>query len=113
MRTLRYIFALSLWLPMAGCAGNPSPNATPTVKIENRSNSDMDIYVRPSLKRPVRLGFVPAADTVQFVLAPAIVAGSGGFNLEARPVRAGGSPLLSETFIARPGDEIYWSIPPQ
>ena len=73
----------------------------------------MDIYLRPVLDRPTRLGFVPASDTVEFALARALIAGSATFHLEARPVRAAGRPALSEPFMARPGEEIFWSIPPQ
>jgi hypothetical protein len=73
----------------------------------------MDIYVRPSLDRATRLGFVPASDTAEFSVARALTAGSPAFYLEARPVRATGRPVLSEPFAARAGEEIFWSIPPQ
>ena len=71
----------------------------------------MDIYVRPALRSATRLGFVPASDTVDFALSPAIVSGAASFHLEARPLR-GGSPTLSEPFTAPRGEEIFWSIPP-
>ncbi len=118
MRSLLHASAISLLLATAACAGGgaaaePAPDSSTKVRIENRSNSDMDIYVRPSLDRPIRLGFVPASDTVEFALARALISGSAGFNLEARPVRAGGRPVLSEPYTARAGGEIFWSIPPQ
>jgi len=118
MRSLLHASAISLLLATAACAGgsgggNPAPASSTKVRIENRSSSDMDIYVRPSLDRPIRLGFVPASDTAEFALARALISGSAGFNLEARPVRAGGRPVLSEPFNARAGGEIFWSIPPQ
>jgi hypothetical protein len=72
----------------------------------------MDIYVRPTLRRPIRLGFVPASDTAEFALSRALLAGSAGFHLEARPVRAAGQPVLSDPFNAGAGQEIFWSIPP-
>jgi hypothetical protein len=118
MRSLLQTSALFLWLATAACAGSsgsgdPAPDSSAQVTIENRATTDMDIYVRPSLKGPIRLGFVPASDTATFTLARAFIAGSAGFNLEARPIRAGGSPVLSEPITARAGEEIFWSIPPQ
>ena len=105
-------------LATAACAGgsgggDPAPDSSAKVRIENRATSDMDIYLRPSLDRPIRLGFVPASDTAEFTLARALIAGSAGFRLEARPIRAAGSPVLSEPLTARAGEEIFWSIPPQ
>jgi len=118
MHSLLHACAISLLLATAACAGgsgggNPAPDSNAKVRIENRSTSDMDIYVRPSLDRPIRLGFVPASDTAEFTLARALVSGSAGFYLEARPVRAAGRPVLSEPFNARSDEEIFWSIPPQ
>ncbi|CAN5893627.1 hypothetical protein BH24GEM1_BH24GEM1_14020 [soil metagenome] len=107
-----------VWLLLAAaCAGGagsgPAPDSTAKVRIENRSSSDMDIYLRPTLNPPARLGFAHAADTVEFALARALIAGSTSFHLEARPVRGAGGTALSEPFTARAGEEIFWSIPPQ
>jgi hypothetical protein len=117
MRILPPASAISLLLAAAACAGgsgggDPAPDSNAKVRIENRSTSDMDIYVRPSLARPIRLGFVPASDTAEFTLTRALTAGSAGFHLEARPIRAAGRPVLSEPFNAGAGEEIFWSIPP-
>jgi hypothetical protein len=117
MRSLLRPNAIFLLLATA-CAGgsgssDPAPHSSAKVRIENRSSSDMDIYVRPALDRPTRLGFVPASETVEFALARALIAGSTSFNLEARPVRGAGGAALSEPFMARAGEEIFWSIPPQ
>ena len=103
-----------LLLATAACAGGrASTSAEPVARarIENRSNSDVDIYVRPQFKSAARLGFVPASDTADFALAPALLAGASSFLLEARPIR-GGSPTVSEPFPARRGEAIFWSIPP-
>jgi hypothetical protein len=121
MRSLLHASALSLWLATAACAGSaasapagdPSPDSGVKVRIENRSSADMDIYLRPSLNRPVRLGFVPASDTAEFALPRTLTAGSPAFHLEARPIRSAGRPVLSEPFPTGSGDEIFWSIPPQ
>ena len=114
MRELLRTSVLSLLLATAACArsgGTGSPEPVARVRIENRTSSDVDIYLRPALRSASRLGFVPASDTVDFALAPALISGAASFHLEARPLR-GGSPTLSEPFTARRGEEIFWSIPP-
>lgn len=73
----------------------------------------MDIYLRRLSGLVSRLGFAPAAETTEFALAPAALAGSASFRLEARPARGGGRSLLSEPYTIRPGEELLWSIPPQ
>lgn len=117
MRPLLHVYAICLLLLAGGCGGNtasgPAPDSRGTVRIENRSSSDMDIYIRPALKPAARLGFVPASETVEFALARALIAGSASFHLEARPVRGAGGTAVSEPFTAGAGEEIFWSIPPQ
>lgn len=119
MRAILPAFGFCLLLATAACAGSsgsadspadPAPDSR-KVRIENRSSSDMDIYILPSLARPIRLGFVPASETVEFALTRALTAGSASFHLQGRPVRTGGNPVLSEPFTV--GQEIFWSIPPQ
>jgi hypothetical protein len=97
----------------SGSGGDPAPDSGGKIRIENRSSSDMDIYVLPSLARPIRLGFAPASETVEFTLSRALTAGSASFHLQGRPIRSGGSPVLSEPYTAGGGQEIFWSIPPQ
>lgn len=114
MRELIRTTLLSLLVTTAGCAGGGANTTTEPVgriRIENRSSSDMDIYLRPALRSATRLGFVPAMDTADFALSPALISGAASFNLEARPIR-GGSPTVSEPFTAGAGEEIFWSIPP-
>jgi hypothetical protein len=118
MRSLLHTSAICLLLISAACAGgspggDPAPDSSAKVRIENRATLDMDIYLRPTLNRATRLGFVPASDTAEFALARALTAGSAAFRLEARPVRGTGRPTLSEPFAAGAGEEIFWSIPPQ
>jgi hypothetical protein len=105
---------LPLLLVAAGCAGgraSTSPDPSPVVRIENRSSSDVDIYLLPALTSATRVGFVPASDTVEFALARAQLSGSPSFRLEARPIR-GGSRMVSEPFNLRSGEEFFWSISP-
>jgi hypothetical protein len=114
MRKLLRASVLPLLLATAACAGggaNTAPEPVARVRIENRSSSDVDIYLRPALRSATRLGFVPASDTADFALSPALLSGAASFHLEARPIRRG-SPTRSEPFTARTGEEIFWSIPP-
>ena len=110
----------------AACAGNTSsggaaPDTTGTtetassggaLRIENRTNRDMDIYIRPQSRGPIRVGFVPGGETATFKLSPAMLSGTSSFRIEGRPISGGGSPTLSEPFQARTGEETFWSIPP-
>lgn len=114
MRGLLRSSVLLLLLAAAGCAGTGragSPEPAAKVRIENRSGSDVDIYLRPALRPATRIGFVPASDTADFALPRALVSGAASFHLEARPIRGGGTSL-SEPFTARTGEELFWSIPP-
>lgn len=118
MRSFLHSSAICLLLATAACAGSSGaggtePESGPTIRIENRSSSDMDIYLRPALSRAIRLGFVPASDSASFALSRALLAGSTSFRIEARPVRGAGGPALSDQFTVGRGEEIYWSIPPQ
>ncbi len=128
MRKILQPSFLLLLIAAAACAGNtssPGPAADTTggagptgdasgatLRIENRSNRDMDIYIRPQARGPVRVGFVPGGETASFKLSPAMVSGASSFRIEARPLAGGGSPTRSEPFSARAGEETFWSIPP-
>jgi hypothetical protein len=114
MRVLLPTSLLPLLLATAACAtgrANGSPEPAAVVRVENRSSSDVDIYLLPALTSPTRIGFVPASDTAEFSLARALISGSASFRLEARPIR-GGSRTVSEPFSGRSGEEIFWSISP-
>ena len=118
MRVSLSAFALSVLLATSGCAGgsttndaDPAPATSGTIRVENRASQDMDIYILPSLDRPIRLGFAPASETVEFALNRAALAGKSSFFLQGRPVRGSGNSVTSEPFTV--GNEIVWSIPPQ
>jgi len=109
---------LGLSLAIAACGGksgseDPTPDSSTSVRIENRSSYDMDIYLRRTFDGPTRVGFVPASETVVIPLSRALTAGSAAFRLDARPVRRGGGTVLSDPFSAGAGEAIFWSIPPQ
>jgi hypothetical protein len=113
-------------MAIAACAGNTSGSGTApdttgtateaapggTLRIENRSNRDMDIFVRGQSRGPVRVGFVPGGETATFRLSPAMISGVNSFRVEARPISGGGSATLSEPYPVRKGEETFWSIPP-
>jgi hypothetical protein len=125
MRRLLRPALLSLMTATAACAGNTASTGTPAdttgttetgssgaLRIENRTNSDMDIYIRPQSRGAVRVGFVPGGETATFKLSPAMLAGTNSFRIEARPLSGGASSTVSEPFNARKGEETFWSIPP-
>ena len=103
--------ALSNTLPLGlvigtlGCASKSTddePRRTSRERFGSRTGPHptwISTFVRP-LKRPVRLGFVPASETVDFTLARGMISGAASFNLEARPIREGRARRLSEPFIA-------------
>jgi hypothetical protein len=118
---------LSLLTATVACAGNTSssgtaPDTTTTatagtesggvLRIENRTNHDMDIYIRGQSRGPVRVGFVPGGETASSKLSPAVLSGVSSFRVEARPISTGGSASVSEPFPVRKGEETFWSIPP-
>jgi hypothetical protein len=115
----------------AACAGNTSSSGTApdttgttdttgtgetasggTLRIENRTNQDRDIYIRAQSRGPIRVGFVPGGETATFKLSPAMLSGTNSFRIEARPIAGGGSTTVSEPFNVRVGEETFWSIPP-
>ena len=128
MRRLLRPSLLSLLMATAACAGNTSSSGTApdttgttgttetasggTLRIENRTNQDRDIYIRPQSRGSIRVGFVPGGETATFKLSPAMLSGTNSFRIEARPIAGGGSTTVSEPFNVRVGEETFWSIPP-
>jgi hypothetical protein len=115
---LRLLRLLALLLVLsAACHSRRTGNAEPVdqtrARIENRASLDMDIFVRRNDGRGIPLGFAPGNETTTFALPPSLTAGAGWVRFEAKPVRGAGSPVVSEPFPVRTGDEITWSVPPQ
>jgi len=115
-RVLTRFAAVLALLAAPACATNQSGDSNPalqgSLEVENRSSSDMDLYVASERGGSVRLGLAPASETTRFRLTPGMLAGAGTIRFQARPVR-GGQPVLSDPYKVRPGDTIVWSIPPQ
>ena len=89
----------------------PDTGDQPQARIENRASLDMDIFAIRGDGERIRLGFVPGGDTAVFDLPATVTAGATSIRFEARPVRRGGDPVVSEPFGVR--EEIIWSISPQ
>ena len=118
MSSLLRLPTLMLALLSISCS-NSAPNTTPApdtgdqpqARIENRASLDMDIFAIRGDGERIRLGFLPGGETSVFVLPATVTAGATSIRFEARPVRRGGDPVVSEPFGVR--EEISWSISPQ
>jgi hypothetical protein len=112
---IRFAAAVAL-LAAPACAANQSSDSDPSLQgrleVENRSSSDMDLYVASDRGGSVRLGLAPASETTAFKLTTGMLAGAGTIRFQARPLR-GGQPVVSDPYKVRPGEQIVWSIPPQ
>ena len=95
-----------------GAAATTETAAGGALRIENRTNRDMDIFLRGQSRGAVRVGFVPGGETATFKLSPAMISGVSSFRVEARPISGGGSATVSEPYPVRKGEETFWSIPP-
>ena len=110
---------LALLLGGAGaCSGNmaksnqsetqPQTQAT-TVKVENQSIDDMDIYVLGAGTR-LRLGMVRGNSTEVLTIPDDIVRISPQVRFLLHPI--GGMNERTETISVMPGDQIQMTIPP-
>ncbi|MEA2723847.1 MAG: hypothetical protein QOH59_1618 [Gemmatimonadales bacterium] len=94
-------------------APTPDSSDVPHVRIDNRASLDMDVYVVRNDGERIRLGFVSGGEKSMFALPATVTSGATTIRFEARPVRRGGEPVVSEIFGVHTGEEIAWSIPPQ
>lgn len=112
---------LLLVLLTLSCSSGGAPDTSPApdsgdqlrARIENRASLDMDIFAVRNDGERIRLGFVPGSETAVFALPATVTSGSTTIRFEARPVRRGGEPVVSEIFGVHTGEEIAWSISPQ
>jgi hypothetical protein len=113
--------ALLVLLLTLACGGGGAPNPAPDpesgdqprVRIDNRASLDMDIYAVRNDGERVRLGFLSGGERAVFALPATVTSGTTTIRFEARPVRRGGDPIISEIFGVHAGEEIAWSISPQ
>jgi hypothetical protein len=98
---------------LGGSPGNAGPFGQTRARIQNRSSLDMDISVIRNDGRSNPLGFAPGNETTTFSLPTSLTAGAAWIRFQAKPVRASGQTIVSETFPVRLGDEITWAVPAQ
>ena len=98
---------------LGGSRSNPEPSEQTRARIVNRSSLDMDVAVIRNDGRSSPLGFAPGNETTTFSLPTSLTAGAAWVRFEAKPVRASGQTVVSETFPVKLGDVITWSVPAQ
>ena len=119
---MRVLLAIVLTLSIAACAktATTSTNANasaetiePTyVKVENRSFTDMNIYVIRSAGQRIRLGMVSGASNATFQIPQGLLFGTTALRFLADPIGSSRTPVSDEIGI-RPGDTVTLTIPPQ
>jgi hypothetical protein len=101
---------------MAACGGNPRPaqageEARTTVRVENQSSLDMNIYVIRSGGQRVRLGTATAHLTSRFTIPDNLIFGITPLRFLADPIGSSRTPISNEISVT-PGDEVVLTIPP-
>ena len=112
---------------MAACAsstqstGDPADGPAPevgeagTLRVVNRSSTDMDVYVVRSGQQ-VRVGLAPGAETTSFALTRALMTGGGQVHFEAIPTRSAPgvrTGIRTDPAVVRAGEIITLDVPPQ
>lgn len=90
-------------------AATQSQTQTTTVKVENQSIEDLDVYVLGSGTR-VRLGTVRGNSTDVLTIPDDIVRISPQVRFLLHPI--GGQNERTETITVTPGDQVEMTIPP-
>jgi predicted small lipoprotein YifL len=106
---------LTLLLALAACAAPRGPRYVSdeeraTVKVENRSWSDVVVYAVRSSQR-MRLGTVPGVSTRTFNLPPTLVGGGTPIRFQADPIGSDRAPVSQEITV-NPGEQVQMYIPP-
>jgi hypothetical protein len=114
MRLLSYLSLIAVLGGVAACSLNPLPDLSgqSKLRVENQAPSDVDVFIWSNDERATRLGFVPAGDSVTFVLPKVATKNVAFVHLEARPVRGSGEPAISEPFVPPKESTVSWAIPP-
>lgn len=122
----RILLGLAL-ASMAACASSTQGAGDPadgpaaeasdagTLRVANRSSTDMDVYVVRSSQR-VRIGLAPGGETTSFALSTALMTGGGAVHFEAVPTRSAAgvsTAVRSDPATVRGGQIITLDIPPQ
>ncbi|HJU89002.1 MAG TPA: hypothetical protein VJ672_06385 [Gemmatimonadaceae bacterium] len=120
---MRVLLALALASTLAACASKSTTSSSnqrssaaavePTyVKVENRSFTDMNIYVIRSAGQRIRLGMVSGASNATFQIPQSLLFGTTALRFLADPIGSSRTPVSDEIGI-RPGDTVTLTIPPQ
>jgi predicted small lipoprotein YifL len=114
-RLLRTPLLLVLLLALAACSASRGPRYVSeedrsTVRVENRSWSDVVIYAVRSSQR-IRLGSVPGVSTRTFTIPQSLVGGGIPIRFQADPIGSRRAPVTQE-FTVQPGEEVEMYIPP-
>jgi hypothetical protein len=102
---------LSAGCSHAGKPGLPEPQATTTLRVQNRNFLDTDVFVVRDGQR-IRIGMVAGLSTQVFTIPADIVRGAPQLRFEIHPIGGRGNPR-TETIPVQPGDEVELTIPPR
>ena len=114
MRVLRSIlFLLVPLLLLAGCASGRGRNASDvprtTLRVDNRSWSDVNVYAVRGSSR-VRLGDCPATSSRVLNIPTYLVSGVTTLRFLVDPIGSNRTPI-SEEITVSPGEEIEIMVP--
>lgn len=107
----KLVAALSLLL-LGACMHNPAPASDQpgaTLRVENRSFSDMNVYVMRS-SESVRLGTITGLSSKVFTIPGRILFGPTTLRFRADPIGSSRQPI-SEEITVSPGDEVTIMLP--
>lgn len=110
--------SLTLGGALAACARNPKPGqaiavsdtARTTVRVQNQSLLDVNVYVLRSGSR-VRLGTVTSLSTAVLTIPRALIAVVTPVRFISVPIGGNRAPV-SEEITVSPGDQVGLLIPP-
>ncbi|MFN2570286.1 MAG: hypothetical protein ABR537_01550 [Gemmatimonadales bacterium] len=109
---------LALALLSAACHHGPKPEAAEpqaetTVKVENQSFLDVDVFVLQNGLR-IRLGRAASLTSPVFTIPAIVVRGASLLRFDLRPIGGAGAAANSrtETIPVQPGDQVVLMIPP-
>lgn len=113
----RVIPLLLLVLLVASCGTRREkryiiPGERTTVRVENRSWSEMVVYVVRSGSQRIRLGSVPGVTTRVLTIPEHLLGATTPLRFIADPIGSDRAPISDEIMV-RMGDQVTLMIPPQ
>ena len=112
---MRYVLAVVATLTLTGCGAMRQSRADAAaprtvLEVDNRSFSDMDIYLMNGGQR-VRLGMATGNTKTKLVIPSSYVSGARQIQFVADPI-GGTRASVSDQIYVDPGDEVTLIIPP-